>query len=127
MLCKRGWGDWTGQGVPLSEKQKYILQKEEEKRRQQIEEAKRLRKDANLKKVILNESIAKNSRNLLVKNIPHGYDNSYQFNFEQKNLLGRDWNTEQLFEQGNKARIVTQAGQEIQPLSLTNQPKRKFF
>lgn len=26
MLCKRGWGDWTGQGVPLSEKQKNILQ-----------------------------------------------------------------------------------------------------
>ncbi len=75
MLCKRGWGDWTGKGLPLSEKQKNILQKEEEQRRLKIEETKQSRKDAMLKKVIINESISKNSRNLMINEVPYGYEN----------------------------------------------------
>ncbi len=43
--------------------------------------------------MIYNEKIPKNSRALFIKNLPHGYDNVTQFNMEQKNLLGREWNT----------------------------------
>lgn len=59
----------------MSEKQKNILQKEEEQRRLKIEETKYLRKDAMLKKVIINESISKNSRNLMINEVPYGYEN----------------------------------------------------
>jgi U3 small nucleolar RNA-associated protein 14 len=46
-----------------------------------------------MKRVILNEKIPKNCRNLMVKNVTHGYDTMTQFNMEQKNLLGQEWNT----------------------------------
>lgn len=38
----------------------------------------------------------------MIKEVPHGYDNRAQFNMEQRNMLGRDWNTEELYESINK-------------------------
>ncbi len=49
----------------------------------------------------------------MVKDVPHGYDNSVQFNYEKKNLIGREWNTPTTFQVNIRPKVVTEAGLEI--------------
>lgn len=104
-----------------------VHQKEVEDRAKKIEMAKRQRKDFQKERIIINESIPKNSRNLMIKHLPHGYNSNAQFNLDQKDLIGKEWNTRELVQLNTKEKIVSQAGQEILPLSKSSQVKRKFF
>jgi U3 small nucleolar RNA-associated protein 14 len=63
----------------------------------------------------------------MVKDVPHGYDNSVQFNYEKKSLIGREWNTPTTFQVNIRPKVISEAGLEIQPISKKNQPKTKHF
>lgn len=91
----RGWGDWTGIGMEEREKEKQ--KKLEEKKRREIAEMKRKRRDGHLDRVILNQKRIKSTKKYFVEQLPHNYDNKEQFNFEQTVPIGNEWNTDTVY------------------------------
>ena len=80
-----------------------------------------------MEKIILNETLPKSARQFMVRDIPHGYDNPAQFNYEHKTLLGPEWNTPTTYNVNIRPKTITDSGQNIMPISKTNQPKTKHF
>ena len=53
-----------------------------------------------------------------VKNLPHNYSNSDQFDFMQKEAVGPEWNSLKQFKDNVKPKVITKAGQVIEAAKL---------
>ncbi|XP_031554380.1 U3 small nucleolar RNA-associated protein 14 homolog A-like [Actinia tenebrosa] len=114
-LTLPGWGDWGGPGAKVTSKKKKFVKKAEDPPP---------RKDRNLAHVIINEEDDKRLAKLQVKNIPHLYMSSEQFEKSIRNPVGKDWNTGSTVKQLIKPRVQTLMGSIIEPIKPTKNLKR---
>jgi U3 small nucleolar RNA-associated protein 14 len=115
----RGWGDWAGHGVN-EERQKKKEEVMEKRKQQKIKELKNSRADAKLKGVKLETETRdkKFSQKYQVRELPHPFKSTGQFEALMKTPLGADWNTMESHKRLIQPEVLATAGKIIQPLKF---------
>ena len=101
-----GWGNWTGEGISKKEQKRNkgrLLKKEEGIPKER-------RKDAKLKRVIINEKRAKKNAKYLASNLPHPFENRQQYERSLRLPVGPEWTTKETFQSATKPRILIKQG-----------------
>ncbi|KAL1920156.1 uncharacterized protein VTP21DRAFT_1302 [Calcarisporiella thermophila] len=104
-----GWGSWSGKGIKRKAKRVVV------KKEAGIEAKKR--KDAKLKHVIINEKRVKKADKFHAQKLPHPFQTREQYEQALRAPLGKEWNTNAVFQQMTMPRVTTKAGTIIDPLS----------
>lgn len=114
---KRGWNEWAGEGVTEKSFEKR-MEKVNDIKRKRIDELKKQRQDSKLKGVVLNveERDKKFAQKYWVKELPHPYKNTKQFEALMNVPIGKDWNTIQSHKRLIQPDVLTKAGTIIKPL-----------
>ncbi|KAJ3159375.1 hypothetical protein HDU86_001693 [Geranomyces michiganensis] len=112
-LTLPGWGSWGGIGI--EKKTRVVVKKP--RRGDGIE--KDARKDSKLKHVIINEKRMKKSVKYTTSRVPHGFDNTEQYERTIRAPLGREWNAAGAHTDMIKPRVQTKLGTVIAPLQFT--------
>ncbi|CAB4446072.1 unnamed protein product [Rhizophagus irregularis] len=112
-LTLPGWGSWGGKGVKKPKKKKLVLAKPLPGG---IEASKR--KDVKLQHVIINEKRIKKAKKYLSTNIPHPFETREQYERSLRTPLGKEWNTQEVFQKIVTPRIITKMGTVIDPLNV---------
>lgn len=91
---KKGWNEWTGEGVS-SKNFESKVDRAEQIRKQKIEEIKKLRFDSKLRGVVVNseQRDKKFAQKYLVKELPHPYNSVEQYQKAMSQSIGKEWNT----------------------------------
>lgn len=115
-----GWGSWAGEGVVESQRAKerrLRREKEEEERRKAIlEKVRTIRKDADLKHVVVNEKVDKKAAVYKARAVPKGVTPEH---YERMLAVpvGREWQTSIAHRKMIMPKITVEKGKVIKPLS----------
>lgn len=101
-----GWGSWVGDGITKQQR------KQNANRffttTQGIEKEKR--KDAKLKKVIINEKRVKKNGKYLASSLPHPFETKSQYERSLRLPVGPEWTTKETFQGMTKPRVMVKQG-----------------
>ncbi|KAK9461831.1 small-subunit processome [Lipomyces oligophaga] len=103
-----GWGSWTGTGTKKSSKRfvnkiSGINAKD--------------RKDAKLKKVIINERTLKKSAKYMTGQVPYPYETKEQYERAMKLPMGKEWSTQSTIQQLTKPKVIVKPGIVVEPIN----------
>ncbi|CAG8607857.1 2819_t:CDS:10 [Paraglomus brasilianum] len=107
-----GWGTWGGKGVKPSKKPPIILKPLPG---EGVQASKR--KDAKLKHVIINEKRVKKATRYLATKVPYPFETREQYEASLRAPIGREWNTQEVYQKMIKPRVITKMGTIIDPLT----------
>jgi len=112
-----GWGEWVGEGVvKRTPKKQPLIQKP--KRPNKLPDKPPTRTDDSLDHVILNQKRDKKLARYQADQLPALYRNQPELYEAQLQMpLGREWNTQRVFDSITRPRIVTKKGHIIRPIS----------
>lgn len=114
-----GWGSWTGEGVVESQRAKERRlrreREEEERRKAVMEKVRIIRKDADLKHVIINEKVDKKAAIYKARAVPMG---TTQDHYERMLAIpvGREWQTSIAHRKMIVPKITVEKGKVLKPL-----------
>ncbi|KAJ2773390.1 hypothetical protein IWQ57_001319, partial [Coemansia nantahalensis] len=111
-LTLPGWGGWGGSGI--QPKKSKVVRKAPAG--SGIEKTKR--QDAKLGSVIINQRQPKAANKYYASNVPFPFVSSKQYEATMQVPMGKEWNTAKAHSSFVKPRIMTRAGQIIDPLSI---------
>ncbi|KAJ1879300.1 hypothetical protein LPJ57_002916 [Coemansia sp. RSA 486] len=117
-LTLPGWGSWGGTGIQA--KKNKIVQKPAAG--EGIEKSKRA--DSKLGSVIINHNVPKSTYKYYSTNVPFPYYTPDQYEETLKAPLGKEWNTAKSHSKMIKPRVLTKAGQIINPLAIPSKKKQ---
>ncbi|CAG8795936.1 16578_t:CDS:10 [Gigaspora margarita] len=113
-----GWGTWGGKGVKPSKNKKKIIAKPLPGEGIDVKK----RQDAKLKHVIINEKSIKKSKKYLFTDIPYPFETREQYERSLRTPVGKEWNTNEVFQKMITPRVVTKMGVVIEPLTAPFKP-----
>ncbi|TMW60257.1 hypothetical protein Poli38472_000299 [Pythium oligandrum] len=120
-----GWGSWAGVGVQKSYRQKV----REEQAKQLAEDTKKqvllARKDSKMERVLINEKKDKRAAKFTVNEVPYPFTSREEYEMAMRNPLGSDWNTPSATNTLTAPKLITRAGQMIDPLKLSKEDKKQ--
>ncbi|XP_041806638.1 U3 small nucleolar RNA-associated protein 14 homolog A [Chelmon rostratus] len=116
-LTLPGWGEWGGTGLKPSrfKRKKFRIKAA----------APPPRKDQHLPSIIISEERNSSLSLHQVSSLPFPFQNHAQFENTIRSPLGRTWNTERTVQKISKARVVTQLGAIIEPMTREELMKDK--
>lgn len=100
-----GWGSWVGEGVKSREKKPNprFLKKTEGVNKKD-------RKDAKLKRVIINERSNKKNTKYMASQLPHQFETAHQYEYSLRLPVGPEWVTKETFQNATKPRVIVKQG-----------------
>ncbi|CAG8630072.1 15839_t:CDS:10, partial [Gigaspora rosea] len=113
-----GWGTWGGKGVKPSKNKKKIIAKPLPGEGIDVKK----RQDAKLKHVIINEKSIKKAKKYLSTDIPYPFETREQYERSLRTPVGKEWNTNEVFQKMITPRVVTKMGVVIDPLTAPFKP-----
>ncbi|KAI3392541.1 hypothetical protein diail_5512, partial [Diaporthe ilicicola] len=97
-----GWGSWAGEGISKRalrrNKGKVMTKKEGIKKKD--------RKDAKLKRVIINEKRNRKNEKFLASQLPHPFESRQQYERSLRLPVGPEWMTKESFQASTKPRVI---------------------
>jgi len=113
-----GWNMWGGEGAkPPKKLPKFILKKQKELEEKLANAPPR--KDAKLQHVIINEKRDKKAAKFTTTEVPHPFTSREQFEKILQHPLGREWNTESVYNKLIEPKVSTKAGRIIDPIKYS--------
>lgn len=112
-----GWGAWGGLGASNFKSPAQLKKEAAEKARREARRAaaNSSRADAKLKHVILNEKVDAKAMKYQVTTLPYPFTSLEQYERSLATPVGREWNTTTSFQQNVKPKVITKAGEIIEP------------
>ncbi|CAB3369911.1 Hypothetical predicted protein [Cloeon dipterum] len=109
-LTLPGWGEWGGSNLPVStrKRKKFILKPKVELPR----------KDRNLRNVIIYEGKDSGINQHQVSELPYPFTSVKEFEASIRAPIGRNWVPETAHKKMIAPKIVTRAGQKIEPMTI---------
>ncbi|ODQ78118.1 hypothetical protein BABINDRAFT_9719 [Babjeviella inositovora NRRL Y-12698] len=104
-----GWGGWCG-GNKKNKKKKVV------RTIQGVVQANN-RKDKHMKNVIINERVNKKNLKYQSGAVPHGFDNSEQYERSLRMPIGQEWTSRETHQRLTMPRVVVKQGRVIDPLN----------
>jgi U3 small nucleolar RNA-associated protein 14 len=101
-----GWGAWTGEGLTKNERRR----KGEVSYRKKEGIAPGKRKDAKLKRVIINEKRIKGNTKYLASQLPFPFETKEQYERSLRLPQGPEWTTKKTFQDATKPRLLVKQG-----------------
>lgn len=123
-----GWGSWAGIGAPSAEEQQKPAKRRRKanihaaappKPKQPAAPDVPARKDAHLKRVIINEKRDKRGAKYLAPTVPYPFTSREQYEQSLRVPLGKDWNAPSATANMTTPEVITRAGAIIQPIAFT--------
>jgi len=120
-----GWGSWAGEGVKMTKRQKWRLNKKKLEKEKELKERAAKRKDAKLKHVIINENVNEKFEKYQLQQLPFEYGNARHYERSIAQPLGPEWNTLTIHSTLTKPAVVTKPGLIINPLEEPQKQQKK--
>ena len=111
-----GWGEWGGEDETLNEKSNARKSVLVEERKQKVEAARKKRKDAKLKNVIINENEDTLDPKYRLSKVPFPFRSPGHFVATLETPVGPDWNTETRTRKHIQGNMKTKSGTIITPI-----------
>ena len=108
-----GWGSWVGEGLSKRERQR------NSKTKNLVRQAgikANERKDAKLKKVIINEKRAKKNVGYLATQLPFPFTSRAEYERSIRMPIGSEWNAKQTFVENTKPKVMVRPGKVVLPI-----------
>lgn len=116
-----GWGSWAGDGI--SSRKKKVVKKEEKEKKEL---------DPKMKHVIIATKQMKQAEKYMLPHTPKPFTSKDQYERSIRTPIGKDWNTQTVFQKLTQPKIQTKAGIIIDPITrekanqeLSEQPTKK--
>jgi len=114
-----GWGDWAGPGITQKKPTEVQIQRQKQKKLDQIEAIRAKRKDKNQDNVILHEERNKLIKKYLVDDLPLNVKSADQFDYLNSKPLSSEWNGILHQDRLTKPQVKTRAGDIINPIDYS--------
>eukprot|EP00759_Apiculatamorpha_spiralis_P037327 PhF_6_TR37206/c1_g1_i1/m.54840/K14567/UTP14; U3 small nucleolar RNA-associated protein 14 len=115
-MAMPGWDEWGGADPNLNRRQTARLKRMELKRKIEIDELQKKRRDANLEHVFISENADAIPDKYVPAKVPFPYESAEQYDRATRMPLGPEWNTSTMVEQATRPKVTLRKGFIIEPL-----------